>query len=184
MSIRVIGGQYGGRKLDTPAGDRTHPMGERIRNALFNSIGSDIEGKTILDAFAGTGAVGIEALSRGAAHATFVEKDKIAQNCIHNNLMALGITNAQLIKAFVNTWLNAYTGDGFDIIFADPPYYDTQLATINKLASALRPGGLLVVSWPEQKPAPELTGEFDVEFNRVYAGARILMFRSRQQFSK
>ena len=79
-SVRVIAGKFGGRKIDAPSFDnsRTKPMGERIRNAVFNRVGNELEGASVLDAFAGTGAVGFEALSRGAAHVTFIERDKIA----------------------------------------------------------------------------------------------------------
>jgi 16S rRNA (guanine966-N2)-methyltransferase len=176
MNIRVIGGVYGGRKLDAPDGRTTHPMGERIRNALFNSLGDEVVDAEVLDAFAGTGAVGIEALSRGAKSAVFVEKDKIAQKCIANNLTALQIGQAQLVKTTVNNWLERYSGDSFDIIFADPPYYDTQLGTIARLTGVLRPGGLFILSWPEQQDAPELPG-LTTTFDRVYAGARVVMYK-------
>lgn len=174
--IRVVGGVYGGRKLDAPDGRTTHPMGERIRNALFNSIGSEIAGAQVLDAFAGTGAVGIEALSRGAKSAVFIEKDRIAQKCISNNIANLQISNARLVKATVSAWLQTHAGDKFDIIFADPPYNDTQLSVITKLAGLLKTEGTLVLSWPEQQPAPQLTG-LEVTFDRVYAGARIVMYK-------
>lgn len=173
--IRVIGGVYGGRKLDAPDGRTTHPMGERIRNAVFNSLGSTLTGATVLDAFAGTGAVGIEALSRGASHAVFVEKDRIAQKCISNNFTSLQVSNAQLIKAPVSSWLDIYAGEKFNIIFADPPYYDPQLPVIKRLSSLLQPGGTLVLSWPEQQAAPQLPG-MQAVFERVYAGARIVMY--------
>ena len=94
-SIRVIAGRFGGRLLDAPKDNntRTKPMGERIRNAMFNSIGNEINGAQILDAFAGTGAVGLEALSRGAARVTFIERDKIAQKILSNNVSSLGVQN-------------------------------------------------------------------------------------------
>ncbi len=173
--IRVIGGVYGGRKLDAPDGRTTHPMGERIRNAIFNSLGSALQDSTVLDAFAGTGAVGIEAISRGARSVVFVEKDRIAQKCIANNITNLAITSAHLIKASVSSWLDTYSGDSFDIIFADPPYYDPQLATIKKLPSLLKPGGTMVLSWPEDQAAPALEG-MAIVFEREYAGARIVMY--------
>jgi 16S rRNA (guanine966-N2)-methyltransferase len=177
LNIRVIGGVYGGRKLDAPDGRTTHPMGERIRNALFNSLGNDIVGAAVLDAFAGTGAVGIEALSRGATSAVFVEKDKIAQKCIINNLQSLQIEQGQLVKTTVNNWLETYSGESFDIIFADPPYYDTQENVVARLITLLAPGGTFVLSWPEHQPAPELLGAA-VVFERVYAGARIVMYKN------
>ena len=104
MNIRVISGRYGSRKLDAPDGATTHPMSERIRNALFNSLGADIVGTTVLDAFAGSGAVGIEALSRGAAYATFIERDRIAHKIIAKNLETLGIDDAKLIHTTVASW--------------------------------------------------------------------------------
>lgn len=178
MNIRVIGGMYGGRKLDAPAGNKTHPMGERIRNALFNSLGDVVVGARVLDIFAGTGAVGIEALSRGAASAVFIERDKIAQKCIQNNIDALRIDNAELIKTTVSNWLQTYSGGQFDIIFADPPYYDTQQATIQKTIGLLKNNGTLVLSWPEKQPAPVLDG-LVVVFERAYAGARIVMYKKK-----
>lgn len=176
MNIRVIGGVYGGRVLDAPDGRTTHPMGERIRNAVFNSLGGELTDATVLDAFAGTGAVGIEALSRGAVSAVFVEKDRIAQKCIANNLESLKIMKGQLVKTTVSNWLDTYEGGLFDIIFADPPYYDTQLNTVSRLTGLLRAGGLLVLSWPEAQEAPRLP-DVDAVFDRVYAGARIAMYK-------
>lgn len=82
MNVRIISGKYGGRRIDAPDTTRTHPMSERIRNALFNSISSEINGATVLDAFAGTGAIGLEALSRGARRVTFIEKDRVAQKVL------------------------------------------------------------------------------------------------------
>lgn len=175
MSLRVIGGMYGGRKLDAPNGTKTHPMGERIRNALFNSLDDTIVNARVLDLFAGTGAVGIEALSRGAQNAVFVERDKIAQKCIQNNIGALGIQNAELIKTSVSNWLQTYTGAQFDIIFADPPYHDVQLTAVLRAASLLRGDGTFVLSWPEKQAAPVIPGLATV-FDRVYAGARIVMY--------
>ena len=93
--IRVIAGKYGGRKIDAPdfSNSRTKPMGERIRNAMFNRIGEEIRGARVLDAFAGTGSVGLEALSRGASFVTFVERDKIAQKILQKNVLSLGAEN-------------------------------------------------------------------------------------------
>lgn len=176
MNIRVIGGIYGGRVLDTPTGRTTHPMGERIRNAVFNSLGASVQGAKVLDAFAGTGAVGIEALSRGAESAVFIEKDKIAQKCIQNNITALGIARAQLVKATVHGWLQTYTGEPFDAVFADPPYYDTQQSTVMRLAQVVAPGGILVVSWPQADQAPDIPS-MQPFFERTYAGARLVMYK-------
>ena len=93
MNVRLIAGKFGGRTIEGSGTNRTHPMGERIRGSLFNIIGSEIEGATVLDAFAGSGSLGLEALSRGAKHATFVERDRVAQNVITNNMKTLGISS-------------------------------------------------------------------------------------------
>ncbi len=152
MNIRVIGGQYGGRRLVTPNGQKTHPMGERIRNAIFNSLSGSLVGAQVLDAFAGTGALGIEALSRGAAQALFIEKDRVAQECIGQNMGSLGIQNASLVRATVRKWLDTTHGLLFDIIFADPPYHDTQRATVEALLQLVAPGGTLVLSCQRVTP--------------------------------
>lgn len=148
MKVRVIAGAYGGRILDAPAGRTTHPMGERIRGALFNSIGAGVEGARILDAFAGTGAIGIEALSRGAAHATFIERDKLAYAILLKNLelLRIGEERAAATKASLGAWLETYTGTKFDFIFADPPYNQPQETLVNGLSALLREKGTLILS--------------------------------------
>lgn len=138
----------GGRKIDAPDNSRTHPMGERVRNALFNSIGTLVDGVDVLDAFAGTGAVGLEAGSRGARHCTFVERDKIALKILAKNVVSLGADEqAEIVRTSVNNWLETKQPTSYDIIFADPPYHDLQLSTVKKLFGLLKPNGLMVLSW-------------------------------------
>ncbi len=177
MSMRIIAGTYGGRKIVTPEGKKTHPMSERIRNALFNSIGSEIVGARVLDAFAGSGALGIEALSRGAAHVTFVEKDRVAQNIIDENITTLGIGDqAKLVRASVGGWTNTYAGEPFDVILIDPPYHDPQFSTAMRLIGLLKPGALMVLSRPGRSESP--TGaRIVVVDNRSYGDAALTYFR-------
>ena len=179
-SIRVIAGKYGGRKLDAPKPNntRTKPMGERIRNALFNRIGGEVRGARVLDVFAGTGAVGFEALSRGAAHVTFIERDKIAQNILRKNMVSLGVeSDVTLVYSSVSVWLESGQAENYDIIFADPPYYDTQFSTVLKLLSLLKPGALMVLSHPGRGEFPNLTKEIVVVDNRSYGNAFLTSFR-------
>lgn len=177
MNIRVIAGEYGGRKLVAPPGHKTHPMGERIRNALFNSIGDEIKGARVLDTFAGTGAIGIEALSRGASHATFVEKDGKAYRSVVDNITTLDIVDhAKMIRASVSQWLSTYEGEQFDIIFADPPYHDMQLSTVTRLMGLLKPGALMVLSHPGRDECPTRPGVVVVD-NRSYGDATLAFFR-------
>lgn len=180
MKFRVISGAYGGRALDAPVNNRTHPMSERVRNAMFNSIGNEIKDAKVLDVFAGTGALGIEALSRGASHATFVERDRVAQNVIMGNLKALGVPDedAKLIKSSVSSWLDTRKGgDKYDIIFVDPPYHDLQLSTVSRLFSLLKPDALMVLSHTGRSEVPVHLDEIVVVDNRSYGTAHLTFFR-------
>ena len=177
MNVRIIAGKYGGRKIETPVGTKTHPMSERIRNAMFNSIGDEVAGARVLDAFAGSGAVGLEALSRGASYAVFVEKDRIAQKTIDENITTLRANDtAKLIRASVAAWASTYEGELFDIIFIDPPYHDPQFSTAMQLSSLLKPGALMVLSRPGRSESPTKPGVVVVD-NRSYGDAALTYFR-------
>jgi 16S rRNA (guanine966-N2)-methyltransferase len=190
MNIRIISGLLKNHKITAPNSRQTHPMSERIRNAIFNSIQAEILNAEVLDAFAGTGAIGIESLSRGAKSATFIEKNRLAQKIIAQNLEILEkspeIGAAKLIRAGVSGWLNSTEGQfqlgeiaelpTFDIIFADPPYYDPQFPTLERLTERLKPSGLLIISQPkdlEDFYLPNLTA---LSF-KIYSGAKIIIFR-------
>ena len=177
MNIRLISGVYGGRKIDAPDGDRTHPMSERVRNAVFNSIGGEIEGANVLDAFAGTGSVGLEAISRGAKHATFIERDRIAQKILAKNITTLSAEeHATIVRGSVGVWADTQIEPVFDIIFADPPYHDTQFSTVTKLFGLLKLGGLMILSHPGRGEIPTKTGVVVVD-NRSYGNAYLTFYR-------
>ena len=176
MNVRVIAGRYGGRVLDAPGRRSTHAMSERARAALFNMIAAEMHDARVLDAFAGSGALGIEALSRGAEEAVFVEKDRIAAKIIQNNLDLLSIESAKLVKTTVSNWIDTYEGEGFDIIFADPPYHDTQFSTVTRLMSLLKPGALMVLSHPGKGEVPSKTGVVVVD-NRSYGNLNLTFYR-------
>jgi len=177
MMVRIIAGQYGGRKIDAPDRTSTHAMSERGRNAMFNSIGDEINSATILDAFAGSGSIGIEALSRGAASAVFVEKDRMAANIIGKNLTMLHAEQrSTLVRASVANWLETTEHETFDIIFADPPYENVQLSTVLQLLELLKPGALMVLSHPGIGEVPIPIG-FVVVDNRSYGNLYLTSFR-------
>jgi 16S rRNA (guanine(966)-N(2))-methyltransferase RsmD len=121
--MRVVAGRYGGRRLSAPRGASTRPTADRVREALFALLG-DIEGAEALDLFAGSGALGIEALSRGAANATFVDSAASAVRVVRANLAGLGIEDAQVRRQDARAFLrNARThGRQYDLVFLDPPY--------------------------------------------------------------
>lgn len=180
MNVRVIGGIYGGRLLAAPSGTRTHPMSERVRNALFNTLVGRIENTRVLDAFAGTGSLGIEALSRGAVQATFVERDRVAANILNENIAILRLTNdTKIIRAPVYSWAEKYDGELFDLIFADPPYHDPQFSTVSALFRLLKPGGTMVLSHPGRGEVPIQNGIVVVD-NRSYGNANLTFFRREE----
>ena len=152
-------------------------MGERIRNALFNSIGDEIKGARVLDAFSGTGAIGFEALSRGAEHVTFIERDKLLQKILAGNIARLGVErNTNVIRTSVANWLSTTDSDPFDIIFADPPYHDTQFSTVARLLELLKPSALMVLSHPGKGEVLSQNGVVVVD-NRSYGNADLTFYR-------
>ncbi|MBQ1373522.1 RsmD family RNA methyltransferase [Candidatus Saccharibacteria bacterium] len=176
-NIRITSGIYRGRSIKSPASALTHPMGSREKLGLFNMIAEYLPGATVLDAFAGSGALGIEALSRGAQRVIFVENASAAIHAITANCKALGIapTQAVLYRGKVSTFCNEFVLEEGEIrvILADPPYDDFDLAELNKLPKCLASGGILVLSHPgSAPPLPEL----ELQKTRKYAGATISIY--------
>lgn len=124
--MRVVTGIAKGRRLVAPRGDSTRPTSDLVREAIFNTLGShlDLEGVRVADLFAGTGALGIEALSRGARSAEFVDADRAAVAAIRQNLAATGLEGGVVHRSDVSRWLRGRAPDlpAFDVVFADPPY--------------------------------------------------------------
>ncbi len=178
MRLRVIAGSLGGRFFDTPGTHTTHPMSERMRGALFNMLG-DITGQTVLDPFAGSGALSFEAVSRGAASSLALENDKRAQLTIAKNIVDLKLQNVTLVKANCRMWSEQNPDTKFDLILADPPYNDLQLSTVGLLIRHLKPKGLMVLSYSGRDLAPTVNGVVVVD-NRNYGDAALAFYRIRQ----
>lgn len=179
MNVRIIAGKFGGRTIKSPDSKVTHPMGDRVRGSLFNIIGDEIKDAKVLDIFAGTGAVGLEALSRGAANVTFVERDKLANKILTENIATLGVENqTELAKFGASTWIEKNQGNFFDIIFADPPYNDPQFSTVSRLGGLLKPNGLMVLSISGRGAVP-LVNEVVVVDNRSYGNAVLTFYRKK-----
>lgn len=120
-----MAGELGGRRLVAPPGADTRPTPERVREATFNALESldAIDGAVVVDLFAGSGAMGIEALSRGAARVTFVERDRTARDAITTNLAALGVEGrARVVASDAGAWVRGLAGVAFDLAVCDPPY--------------------------------------------------------------
>lgn len=177
MRLRIIAGEYGGRFIQAPATKSTHPMGERVRSAMFNTLGDELVGARVLDVFAGSGAVGLEALSRGAREVTFIERDRVAVKILAENIESLGAREKSIvINTTVNNWLTSASSDEFDVIFADPPYHQPQFSTITRLMGLLKPNGVMVLSYAGIGEVPRQYGIVVVD-NRSYGSAHLAYFR-------
>ena len=177
MRVRIIAGEFGGRFIQAPPGSTTHPMGERVRSAMFNSLGETVRGARVLDAFAGSGAIGLEAFSRGAESVVFVERDRVAQRVIAENITSLGVDEKSIvIKTTISNWLETtdVTGE-FDIIFADPPYHNPQFSTASRLMRLLKPGGTMILSHPGIGEVP-IQDKTVVVDSRSYGEAHLTKF--------
>jgi 16S rRNA (guanine966-N2)-methyltransferase len=159
--VRVIAGAYGGRRLRAPAGAATRPTSDRVREALFAILGAAVPGARVLDLFAGSGALGIEALSRGAAAATFVENAPGALAALRANVAAIGATGAEIVRADALRWLRAASAGGrqYDLVFLDPPYRRAQAlgAPLSELLAPLLARGARVVTESDRRAPLELS---------------------------
>ena len=174
--MRIVGGRLSGRVIEAPTGHRTHPMSEKIRGALFSILG-DIDGLSVLDACAGSGAIGIEASSRGAARVILIERDKHAQTSIDKNIKELGLSRKiKLINANAGTWSDNNVAQEFDIVILDPPYNEVRSSILDKLARHVAVGGVLVLSLPSEFTL-RLNEVFSFVKEKKYGDAKLVFFR-------
>ena len=177
--IRVIGGSLKGRKIKTLKGLATRPVLARVREALFNVLGS-VTGFRVLDLYAGTGAVGIEAVSRGAEHAVFVDSGLFQCRIIRENLAALGIegeiVRSDAVAAIVKLGRAQRL---FDFVFADPPYehgFGPTTVEVVHESSILAGGGIMALTVRKNDPMPGDVGSLKQVFNRSYGDTRLVMY--------
>lgn len=159
--MRIISGKFKGRRLLGPRGADLRPTSDRLKETLFNIFGSGISGSVILDVFAGTGAIGLEALSRGAREAVFIESSREAARLIRKNIELCRVaTGYRILQGDVFTSLRALAREGFtaDIAFLDPPYdwgpYEDLIQTLSR-SGIVRPGCVLVVEHHGKTALPE-----------------------------
>jgi 16S rRNA (guanine966-N2)-methyltransferase len=180
--LRIIAGSRKGARIFAPKGRETRPTGDRVREAAFNLIGPGrAEDATVLDLFAGSGAMGLEALSRGAAHATFVESDREACRTINRNLDKLGLDRATVLCQDALTALRADAcgGTRYDLVLVDPPYQrfsSLQNALIQHLPEVVAHDGLLLV---ETAAAEEPELPLPKRTSRRYGSARLTLFEGQ-----
>jgi 16S rRNA (guanine966-N2)-methyltransferase len=168
--LRVVAGELRGRRLRAPRGTRTRPTADRVREALFSMLG-DVSDARVLDLYAGSGALGIEALSRGAGSAVFVERDPRAAAVLEHNLGSLGLEQ-RVVREDALRFLARGEGT-FDLVFCDPPY-DSASRLAGPLAErlpAITPGGALIVTESDKRTPLELP--FPLLRERSYGDTRI-----------
>lgn len=183
--MRVITGSAKGRRLTTLEGDDIRPTADKVKGAIFNSIQFDIEGRRILDLFAGSGQLGIEALSRGAAKAVFVDLSRSAVKVIHENLAHCLLTeNAVVFNGDGLSYLKT-TREKFDIILIDPPY-KKQLASkaLPLLPAVLNDGGIIVCETALDEELPEKVGSFAVVKQDTYSKTKLTIYRYCEEESE
>ena len=197
--MRITGGEFGGRNLKVPKTDAIRPTQDRVREALFNMIQFEIAGADFLDLFAGSGAVGLEALSRGAKSVTFVERERRHLAVLNENIGSLGpgrvkagggasarssstLNNATVVAADAYRWIATHSGLGFSIGFADPPYalgeekgYASVLATLAE-RGVIRAGGLFIAEMTAVQKAEETPG-WELIRDRTYGKTRLCIWR-------
>lgn len=165
--------------FDSPGSFKTHPMSDKARGALFNVLG-DIDDLTVLDAFAGSGALSFEAISRGAHSVVAIDSDRQAQKVIAENIKALGLSeHVKLINASANAWLQTNPNATFDLVICDPPYDNLQPNLLERLAQRVDEDGLFILSWPGDKDPPEIEGLRQIEF-RSYGDASLIFYRPEE----
>jgi 16S rRNA (guanine966-N2)-methyltransferase len=157
--MRVVAGRYGGRRLIAPPGSATRPTSDRVREALFSVLGGSLQDARVLDLYAGSGALGIEALSRGAASAVFVDRSPHAIAAIRANLEALGIdADVRRLEARAALRTASARADAYDLVFLDPPY--RRAAELGRVLSEALPAvlapGARVVSESDRRDPLEL----------------------------
>jgi 16S rRNA (guanine966-N2)-methyltransferase len=174
--MRIVAGSFKGRRLRAPAGARTRPTADRVREALFSILGP-LDGERVLDLFAGSGALGIEALSRGAAEAVFVDSDPRAVAAIRRNLEAIGVESA-VRRRDALAYLRGADDGAFDLVFLDPPYSSaSKLAgQLSELLPAVLSKNPRIVSESDKRNPLELTLPLIDE--RVYGDTRIAIHRA------
>jgi 16S rRNA (guanine966-N2)-methyltransferase len=175
--VRIIAGEHKGARIFAPTGRGTRPTSDRVRENVFNIVAPWVEDARVLDLYAGSGAMGLEALSRGAAAAVFVESDADAVRAIERNLDKLRLRGATVVRLDAAAALaqEAAAGRKYDLVLLDPPYAMTDFQGLGRyLPTVLADDGLLVVE-TDARTEPELAG-LDVRTTRKYGSTRVTVF--------
>jgi 16S rRNA (guanine(966)-N(2))-methyltransferase RsmD len=176
--VRIVAGTARGRRLLAPAGGLTRPTSDKVRGAVFNLLGQFFEGGEVLDLYAGTGALSLEALSRGCARAVCVEADRRAVESLRRNAEACGFAGrVEIRREPVAEALGRLPREAFDLAFVDPPYAEGPEAALAGLGVLLRPGGRAVAEHDARRPPPDRVGPLALLDRRGYGDTGISIYR-------
>lgn len=174
--MRVIAGRLGGRSFESPKTHRTHPMSDKVRGALFNALGN-LHGLTVLDAYAGSGACSLEAISRGAASVLAIDVDVEAVKTIAANVKALSLEEVITVRRKnISGWSRNNQDKQFDVVLADPPYDDIRPDVLERLTVHVKPGGLFVLSWPGSESVRPMA-DLEIVSHKTYGDAQLVFYR-------
>ncbi len=177
--MRIITGSKRGKKLVTLEGEQVRPTTDRVKESLFNILQFQLEGRRFLDLFAGSGQIGLEALSRGAAFAVFVDSSKESIRVVEKNLQSTGFeSQAKVVMADYASYLRGCR-ERFDIAFLDPPYHAGLLEkALPEVAERMNPGGVILCEHPKDENLPETAGMFVRQ--KCYRYGKIMLTAYRQ----
>lgn len=176
--MKVVTGSLRGRNIVTLDGTATRPTTQRVKEALFSAIQFDIEGRRVLDAFAGSGQLGIEAISRGAAACVFVDKEREAAEVVRRNVTTLGISAVSTVLCQDTLTFLRNTKEKFDLIFIDPPYGSgLQAAALELCVPLLNAGGIIVCETDEKAQMPETAGDLPLYRSYRYSHVKLWIYR-------
>ena len=178
--MRVIAGELKGRKLDAPTWEGLRPTSDKLRETLFNVVARRVPGARVLDLYAGSGAIGIEALSRGAAHVTFVDRDVRALKLIKTNLQRCGVSDRYaIIRCRLDGEMpQALAVGSFDLIVLDPPYDEPDLsAPIAAAETLMAQGAWLVLEHARRRPAPAQSGRLGLTRDLVSGDSALAFYQ-------
>ena len=180
--MRIVAGTARGRTLKGPRGDGLRPTSDRVREAIFNILGQWLDGLAVLDLYAGTGALALEAISRGAARAVLVDSGREAVRLCRENAQSLGMDDkVESVAASVDARALSRLKGGFDLVFADPPYAAQSPAGVALLVAQaeglMRAGGRLVIEHDRRAQAPEAVGSLALEESRRFGDTAVSFYR-------
>jgi 16S rRNA (guanine966-N2)-methyltransferase len=180
--VRIIAGTLKGRRLAAPTWPGLRPTSDKLRETLFNILRTRVDGARVLDGYAGSGAIGIEAISRGARDVTFVESDRRAAALIEDNLRRCGVTNGYaIIRAeFASAARSQLADVVFDLIVLDPPYGEAPAAALEAAAGILEPDGIVILEHAARRPPPDRVGSTLTRRRSVVSGDSALTFYTRE----